>query len=122
MTLTDTFLNSMAGVIVGESFSIPSHVGFSSTAITINPTDTSLSGEHGDRVSVANSRTLNRVVFTGVRSGAIASSSGDSLNSFGLFSSSAGGNLYSEALVASLLQTSDFDVEVEWQVSVERKN
>lgn len=121
MTLTDTFLNQIAGVVNGESFTQPSYVGFSSTAITIDPTDTSLSGEYGNRVSVSNSRTLNEVTLSGVRSGAIASSDGDRLNSFGLFNSSTVGDLHSEALISSLLHTTSFDVEVDWKITFSRK-
>ena len=122
MTLTDTFLNAIAGVINGESFTPPSDIGFSSTAITIDGTDTSLPGEYGVRATASNSRTLNETVFSAVKPGATVGSAGERLNSFGLFNATTNGDLHSEALVSSLLQTSDFDVEVDWQINTNRRS
>lgn len=122
MTLTDTLLNQLAGVVNEESFTAPTHVGFSSTVIIIDPTDISLSGEYGNRVAVTGTRNLNEVNFSGVRSGAVVSSSGDAINSYGLFNSSTAGDLHSEALVTSVLQTTSFDIEVDWLVKITRRD
>ena len=122
MTLTDTFLNAIAGVINGESFTAPTHIGYGSTAITIDGTDTSLPGEFGTRDSASGSRTLNETILSAVKTGATVGSAGERLNSMGLFNASSTGDLHSEALVSSLLHTSAFDVEVDWQINTNRRS
>lgn len=122
MTLNDTLLYQLAGSLNGEAYDNPSHAGFSSTAITIDPTSSSLSGEFGSRVVVSGSRTLNEVSFNGLKTGAVVSSVGESISSFGLFNASSSGDLQAHALTASLLHTSDFDIEVDWVISVQRKS
>lgn len=122
MTVTDSFLNEVAESFVTGTIPVPSHVGFSNgTSIIVDPTSTSLQGEFGSRVAVTSNNTLNETTFSGIRSGAAASSSGDSLNSFGLFTASSSGVLCAQAIITNLLQTSDFDVEVEWVIKAERK-
>ena len=122
MTLTDNLLDDMAKTLNGETYTKPSHVAWSSTAITVDPTDTTLSGEFGDRTTITSARTNNEVTFSGVRTGAsVASSTGERLNSMGLFNSSASGTLHAEALVTSVLHTSDFDVELDWVIKVNRR-
>lgn len=121
MTLTDTFLNQVAGVLNSESMTVPSHIGFSSTAITIDPSDTTLSGEFGSRVAVTSDRTLNETTFSCIKTGATVGSSGERINAMGLFNAASSGDLHAEALVSSSLQTSDFDVELDWIVKLQRR-
>lgn len=120
MVLTDVFLIEMAKALNGESFSTPTHGAFSSSVITPAATDTSLPSEY-DRSSFTGSRDSNEVTFSGLRSGATASSSGDYINLFGLLDSSSGGNLFLEALVPSVLHTTSFDFEVDATITIERK-
>ena len=120
--ITDTFLNTMAALINGETSTIPAYNSWSSTAITLDPTDTELTGEFGSRTSISNqTRTNNAVLWESIRVGATIGSAGDRINSMGLNDTSTAGNLFAEALVSSLLQTSDFDLELNWRVQVERK-
>ena len=118
--ITDIFLNNLAKAINGESFTLPAYNAFSSSVITVDATDTSLPTEY-DRSSASGARINNTVTFTSVRSGAIASSSGDYINSMGLLSSSTVGDLHVEALVPNVLHTTSFDLEVDWAITIERK-
>jgi len=119
--ITDTFLNELATVINGGTMDVPSHIGFTSTALTLSGTDTSMSGEFGNRVSVSGTRVLSNTTFGGLRGGAVASSSGDTINAIGLFDASTTGDLYAEALVPSVIHTSTFDFEIDWGIRVSRK-
>jgi len=122
MTIMDNLLNDMAKTLIGDTFTAPTHGAWSSTAITIDPTDTTLSGEFGTRSTMVGSRILNEVTFTGLRTGAsVTSSTGERLNSMGLFNAASVGTLHSEALVTSVLHTSDFDVELDWIIKVNRR-
>jgi hypothetical protein len=118
--ITDNFLNQLAGVMNGEAMGVPSHIGFSSTALVLNPVDSTLSGEYLTRVASTGSRVLNKTTFNALRSGAVASSTGNIINAIGLFDASTSGDLYSEALVPSLLHTTSFDFEIDWSITVKR--
>lgn len=118
--ITDLFLNEIAKNINGESSSAPSHCAFSSTVITPDATDTSLAQEW-DRSSATGSRVSNVVTLTAIRSGAIASSTGDAINALGLFTAASGGTLLAEATVPNILHSDTFDLETEWRITVSRK-
>ena len=121
--LTDNFLVDIAKYLNGESSELITHLALSSTAITPSATDTSIPGQLGSRISVSNSRssTLPTVTFNGIRSGAVASTSGDYLNLGALFTASSSGTLMAEALIPSVLHTTDYDFEVDWSITVGRK-
>ena len=118
--ITDVFLQELAKNINGESNTNASHLAYSSTAITPDATDTTLTGEFLTRVSATGSRVLTETTFNAIRSGAVASSSGDRINAMALFTSSSGGNLFAEALVPSILHTTAFDFEVDWKITISR--
>lgn len=119
--ITDTFLNEITKYITGETTVAPGYVAFSEDAIIPDAADTSLPSEL-DRSSVIASRTGNSASFTSIRSSATATpTTGDFINSLGLFSSSTGGLLFAEATVPNINHTTAFDFEVEWQVTIERK-
>lgn len=121
--LTDNLLVDLAKYLNGESSELISHLAFSSDAITPSATDTSISGQLGSRVAVTGVRSSTEptVTFSGLRSGAVASSDGDYVNLNALFTSSTGGTLMAEAIVPSVLHTTDYDLEVDWAITVARK-
>jgi len=119
--INDNFLKEMGKALNGESYSVPSYMTWSSSPISESSSSTSLSGEAFPRAAVSNVRSDNNVVFTAIKSGALASSTGDSLRSIGLNSSSSGGIHLSEKLLSSILHTTAFDVLVSWTVRFERE-
>lgn len=116
--ITDTFLYEIAKKINGESSTSPNYIDFSSTAITPDVADTSLPGVIAGGGTATQTRYLNTVTFNKIRSGAVASSTGDYINALGL--SLNGGNLFAEALVPSILHTSSYDLEADWDITVNR--
>ena len=121
--LTNNFLLDITKYLNGEVGELITHLAFSSDAITPGATDTSVSGQLGSRISISNSRSSTEpiVTFSGLRSGAVASSSGDYINLGALFTDASMGTLMAEAVVPSILHTSDFDFEVDWSVTIGRK-
>ena len=119
--ITDTFLINFAKNINGESSTRPGYITFSSDVVTPSATDTTIPNELGTRSSVTGSRVSNQVTFNGIRTGAVASSGGDYINVMGLFSSATSGELLTEATVPNVLHTDNFDLEVDWTITFERK-
>ena len=122
--LTDKFLINIAKSINGETENHVGYVTFSSTVHTPDSTDTSVAGELGSRVTATGARTSTgtEVTFNGLRSGAVASSSGDDINLIGLFDTASNGELEAEATVPSILHSDSFDLEVDWTINVQRRN
>ena len=121
--IVDTFLNNMAGLINGESSTIPSHAAFSSDVLTAAATDTSLSSElDSPRLSITKARSTNTTTYSFIRSSTDASAGGDYLNAMAIIDAATGGYIMSETAISSLLHTTDFDVEVDWKITVERKS
>ena len=121
--ITDTFLVNMAKLLNDEAVTNPSYEGYSSDVIVPDATHTSsdFTGEISVRTTATGSRTNNSVTFTSLKTGATLGSSTDTINTIALFNSSTAGELFTEAIVPSLIQTSDFDVETDWQLTFERK-
>jgi len=117
--INDNMINGLAGALNGESLTIPASMLFSSDVVAVSGTATSIPGVL-DYDDVTNSRTANVTKFTGVRSGTAASSGGDYINTLGLLTSSSGGDLMAMAAVSSLLHTTDFDLEVDWEITIAR--
>ena len=119
--ITDTFLQQMSKAFNSESFTVPGYVGFSSTAVTPDGTETSTTGvlDYSSTTNSRDSGTATDTLFTAVRSGTVASSSGDYINSLWLVESSTG-DVHSIALAPSLLHTSSYDLEASWTVSWRR--
>jgi hypothetical protein len=121
MTVTDDFLEEVMKAVNGESYATPEYVSWSSDAITIDPTASSLTGEYGSRNGTTNVRSGTGLTLSVVKTGATVGSAGERINSMGLFSTSTAGIIMSQALVSSLLQTSDFDVELDWVITAQRR-
>lgn len=121
-TITDNFLQEIAKLLNSESASLPTHLGFGAGTVVISPTMTALSDEIGTRVSTSNSRVLEVVTFNGVRTGAsLVSTDGDTLKSVGLFTASTDGLLESAVSLPDLLQTTDYDLDVDFEFTVSRR-
>jgi hypothetical protein len=118
--ITDVFLVDIAKAFNGESFTIPTHSNFCTSTVTLSPTDTSLPGEVGARPSLSASRTSNEVTWSGIRTGAIVSTSGETLYSTGVLSASSSGDLFMAVTLPGLLHTTDYDIEVSWTTTFDR--
>lgn len=115
------FLYGLPNLIGGSTQEIPSHLAFSSDEVTINETDSSLSGEAGSRIALETPEIVNNTItFIGVRSSVVPPSGGTYLNASGLFTSDLVGELWATTLIPSLLHTSSFDLEVRHSVRFNR--
>ena len=123
MTVTNTFLNELAKAINGESYLTASHIVAGSTDVsTIDTSDTTIQGELGSRISTSGSRTDNNVEFSAIRSGAVVidTTNGDDINSAGLLTAETGGELLSGITLGGVTQTTNFDIEFIFDLTVER--
>lgn len=118
--IVDNFLTEMAKAMNGESTNMPSHLAYGSTTMTISTDTSSITGEFGSRDSITGARTTNVVTFNGLKSGSTVGSSGETLFTFSLWNSSGSGDLHSAVLVPSILHTSSFDIDTDWQFTVTR--
>lgn len=118
--INDNFLTAIAKVMNSESTNMPSHLAYGSSTMTIETDSSSLTDEYSNRDSVSGSRSGTVVTFNGLRSGTVAGSAGDTLYTVGLYDSVSGGNLMSAVLTASILQTTSFDIDIDWQFSITR--
>lgn len=120
--LNDNFLNGMASLAAGESYTIISHLAFGSTTGTVTATDTITSGEF-DRNAIDSTDAVGNVVkYIGSRSSAEANGS-TYINVVGWHNSAtlaSSGNVQANFILPSLLQTTSFDLELELWVGFER--
>jgi predicted cation transporter len=114
--IVNNFLNEAAKAFNNESFVLPNYYAYSSSLASVAVTDTVLSGEFGTRNVNTKSRVDNIVTMVAVKTGALASSTGDTIAGVALLSASSGGTLMTELTVPSFLHTTSFDVE--WTTSI----
>ena len=89
--------------------------------MTVATDSSSLLGEYTSRDSTTGSRSSFTTTFSGLRSGTAIGSSGEVIYTAGMYDSSSGGNLMTAVLMPSVLQTSSFDINVDWQFTVGRQ-
>jgi hypothetical protein len=119
--ITDGFLTGLAKLAVGESYDVPAYLTVSSDSDVIaSATTTSLLGEFGSRISLALDRTDKTAKYSAVRTGAIVGSSGDLLHAVALFPSDSGDGCQSVIVLPGLTQTSNFDIDFNFEISMRR--
>ncbi len=117
----DNLLIGVAKLLNSESYTVPSHATFSTSDLTLSTDMSSFTGEIPTRIALTETRAVTVDTFVGIRSGAVVgSSAGETLYEAALFDAASSGNLGAMASLPGILQTTNFDVEVNWDVSVER--
>ena len=113
MTVMDNYLKELAKSTNGESHVYPGFDAVSTTAITTDVTDTSLSGEIGSRLTLTGTRTDSQVQWSGLRlsTDVVDTSNGDTLRSLGMLSATSSGTLLTEQSPFQLLHTASFEIE-----------
>lgn len=123
--INDEYLIDIAKALNGETVTNVSYVGFGSTSMTITPTLTSIDGELLPRSSSTNSRDAspgNVFEAQGTKSGSsITSPTGVYLYSAALFNASTSGTPRAVVSLPGLLQTTNFDVETIWDITISRR-
>lgn len=114
--INNATLTGIADLIVGNTVSIPSYLALSSDSPTLGPADTTLTGEFGSRIALTKSRSGTVAQLSATR--LAASSTSTAINAIGMFTASSSGNLWSEMLIPSLVQTTNFDVAFESWINI----
>ena len=118
--INNNLLREMAKALNSESYKVPGYVGFSDQTYTPTATDTVLTGEYGDRVSVVNTRASRTVSFSFIRATGdiVDTEDGDLLNSLALFDLDTAGILFTTLPIVATTQTTNFDIlgEVQYEI------
>jgi len=122
MTIQNLYLTEVAKLINGESADLPSHIGFSNQDGSITTSSTSLTNEIGSRGLVSTTRTGTEVTYVGTRAAGdvVDTTNGDTLEEIGYFNDSSGSNMQFFIDLAPITHTTNFDVEVSFQVKIQR--
>jgi len=119
--INNNYLMGLAQLMNGESYTIPSYLAFGSTTGTLTAADTVTSGEFDRNILSSTPRSGTVAKFVGSRSAAEANS--EVVNVVSLVNASGlggSGDVQSNFLVASLIHTTSFDVDVEFWVEHKR--
>ena len=125
--IQDRLVQETAQALAGESFVIPTfqNVSLDIASTDISPTDISLKGEAGNRLSVIRSRIDNKVSYNSFRSATtdLVSTTGDLIEGFGSFATESGDTLLTQvALDTPFTQTLTFDVELITTIEIARSS
>ncbi len=118
--IVNNFLNEAAKAFNSESFVLPNYYAVSSSLSSAVATDTVLSGEFSTRIANTKSRTDSTNTYVATRTGALASTAGDTITGVAMLSASVTGTLMTELTVPSFLQTTAFDVEWTTEITFSR--
>jgi len=124
MTVTNILLKEITKAINSESYIVPAYIAVATTEVaSINTTDTVLSGEIGARMSTANTRTDNNLVMSAIRTSAsvVDTANGDDIKTTGLFDTTSGAYLLTGVVVSGVTHTTNFDIEIEFGLTVDRR-
>jgi len=121
--INDNLLTNLAKGLNSESFLVPSFLARGTDVITVSATATELDGEIGDRDTLSGSREDNIVTFNGLISGANVqdTANGDNLKGLALLTAVTDGELHIELSLPGLLQTTAFDIDTDWVLTVDRR-
>jgi hypothetical protein len=118
--INDKYLEQCARAFNGESFSKPTHLLVSTNDITLSSTlaTTAITGEIGTRGALTSDRDDNVVTFNFLRSGVnvINTATGDDIKTIMLLTAVTGGDIMTGLNVGGLLQTTNFDIDIDWQI------
>lgn len=119
----DNFITGLAKLLNGESFTLPADGTYSTSTLTLSTdmASSSFTGEVPSRIAITGARAGDTITWTYLRSGAtVGSSSGETLQETALFDAVSSGNLLLMNTLPSILQTTTFDIEVNWSLTVDQ--
>lgn len=124
MTIQNNYLTNVAKAINQESFSVPTHHGVTDDdSFTMSNTLSGLTGEIGSRNEATSSRNSQTIVYNSLRVGVsdvVDTVNGDTLEGAALFDAISSGNVQIAITLPGTLQTQDFDLEFDYEVTFER--
>jgi hypothetical protein len=123
MVLQDDYLINVAKAVAGESFDTLVFTGYSDQDGNISTSDNALTNEIGSRSNAITSRSDKIIEYDSTRSAAdvVDTANGDDIEQIGFFTQSSGDNMQIFVDVANINHTTDFDIEITQQVTVDRQ-
>jgi len=123
--ITDTFVNGIANAIAGQTYVYPNFVAYGTSEVeSYEPDDDSVYGEIGTRGTITQSVSGNVASFTATRlsTDVITNTTGDDIGSVGLMATTSGDDLLAGVVVGSLTHTTNFNLETDIDVIIERRS
>ena len=115
--INDNILENCANAFIGETFIYPTHMLISTSTANVTASMTVIDGEIGTRGTLNFDTNDNVATYNYLRSGSsVLASTGDDLGTLGLMSDSTGGEVMTALNVSGILQTTNFDVDIDWDV------
>lgn len=121
--INDKFTQAIAKALNGESFGTPAYLTVGTSTLTLTPSLTSITGELTPRIATTSSRTDSQVTWTAVRSGTAVqqTATGDTLQVVAWLTAAASGDVHEAVSLPSLLQTTNFDIEDDLIITIQRQ-
>lgn len=120
--VTDTHLENLAKAMNNETYTYPAYVAVSTSDTDISATDTTLSQEQGTRDVFLADRDVETVSLSAIRSGTqVTQYGGETLVSGAAFSASSSGDMHFVFTVPSITQTTNFDIQFDFDVTYSRQ-
>lgn len=115
------FIEDLPRLLNGESVTVGSHYGFSSSTTFPTTDDTSLPSENGPRYAIeTNLLDNNSITYSVIRPSTEPPAEGEDLYSCGLFNAATSGDMWLSALLSGIRHTPTFDFEVQQTVRFNR--
>jgi len=123
--ITDTFINGIANAIVGQTFVYPNFTAYGTSEVeAYEADDDSVYGEIGTRGTLTKSVSGNVSSYTSTRLAVdvVTNTTGDDIGSVGLMATTSGDDLLAGIVVGSLTHTTNFNLETDVDVMIERRS
>lgn len=118
--INNNFLEGIAKLLNNESYTLPIAIAFGSTSIVTGASDTIVSGEFSREESTS-TRNTNTIKFVATR--VAGDATGETLYNTALVNSStlySSDNIQANVCIPSILHTSDFDIDIEYWITINR--
>jgi hypothetical protein len=109
--INNNMLYGIGDLVLGNVVTIPSYMTLGSTTGNISSGDTITSGEFKRTALTSKTRSGNLIKFETLFTGTLTTAA--PINVVGLMNSSAGGDLWANMLMASIMQSTSYDIDIE---------
>lgn len=123
MVVNNNMLNYMAAALASETYDVPGALAVGTESIIPSASDTTLSGEIGDKIRFSNpARTNNEVEFNAVRTASdVIASTGDNIQSVAAFVDTTGSDLQTAVSIPGIIHTTSFELDITFTYAFEEK-
>ena len=119
--ILDNMVTEVAKAMAGASYVYPAYGAVTTSTVTVLATNTALPSEKGARFALSATRAGAEVLYSGIRSGTVVTTSvGDAIVGTATFNALTTGTELTEASIPVITQTTNFDIEFNWNVAFQR--